>query len=102
MRQTGNRKSRRGLWGLGLAFAGVSAWTVYKLTSARAPGPPTAAERELGGPADLSRPAPGAAQVDGQPWDIGTGVAGYAWPAPEPRAALLLQHGYGEYAQRFV
>lgn len=37
-----------------------------------------------------------------QPWDVGTGVTGYAWHADEPRAALLLQHGFGEYAQRFV
>lgn len=36
------------------------------------------------------------------PWDTGTGVAGYVWHAPAPRAALLLQHGYGEYALRFV
>ena len=36
------------------------------------------------------------------PWDTGTGVAGYVWHAPEPRAVLLLQHGYGEYARRFV
>lgn len=37
-----------------------------------------------------------------QPWDIGTGVTGYVWHAPEPRAVVLLQHGFGEYAQRFV
>ncbi|HEX7318055.1 MAG TPA: alpha/beta fold hydrolase [Pyrinomonadaceae bacterium] len=37
-----------------------------------------------------------------QPWDIGTGVTGYVWHALNPRAVLLLQHGYGEYARRFV
>lgn len=37
-----------------------------------------------------------------RPWDIGTGVEGFAWEAPEPRAALLLQHGFGEYAERYV
>jgi len=37
-----------------------------------------------------------------QPWDLGIGVAGYVWPAPAPRAALLLQHGLGEYAERYV
>lgn len=52
--------------------------------------------------ADLSQFMPGAAPVRCQPWDIGTGVTGYVWPAPQPRAALLLQHGYAEYAQRFV
>jgi len=35
-------------------------------------------------------------------WDIGTGVRGYVWRSAAPRAALLLQHGYGEYAERFV
>jgi len=37
-----------------------------------------------------------------EPWDIGAGVAGYVWHASNPKAALLLQHGYGEYAERFV
>jgi acylglycerol lipase len=35
-------------------------------------------------------------------WDIGTGIAGYVWEARAQRAALLLQHGYGEYAHRYV
>ena len=35
-------------------------------------------------------------------WDIGTGVQGYAWDARQPRAILLLQHGFGEYAERYV
>lgn len=46
--------------------------------------------------------APEALTIRCQPWDIGRGVAGYVWHAPEPRAVLLLQHGFGEYAQRFV
>lgn len=37
-----------------------------------------------------------------QAWDIGTGVTGYAWHAPNPRAVLLLEHGWGDYAQRYV
>ncbi|HVL74704.1 MAG TPA: lysophospholipase [Noviherbaspirillum sp.] len=37
-----------------------------------------------------------------RPWDIGTGVHGYAWEAPRPRAAILLQHGFAEHAQRYV
>lgn len=37
-----------------------------------------------------------------QPWDIGTGVRGYHWPVPHPKAVLLLQHGYAEYATRYV
>ena len=35
-------------------------------------------------------------------WDIGAKVAGYVWKSSSPRAQLLLQHGYGEYAQRYV
>lgn len=37
-----------------------------------------------------------------QPWDIGTGVRGYQWSVPHPKAVLLLQHGYAEYATRYV
>jgi alpha-beta hydrolase superfamily lysophospholipase len=50
----------------------------------------------------MTNDAPGALTIHCQPWDIGRGVAGYVWHAPEPRAVLLLQHGFGEYAQRFV
>jgi len=35
-------------------------------------------------------------------WDIGEQVAGYVWQANSPRAQMLLQHGYGEYAERYV
>jgi acylglycerol lipase len=35
-------------------------------------------------------------------WDTGTPLQGYAWDASNPRAALLLTHGYSEYAQRYV
>lgn len=35
-------------------------------------------------------------------WEVGNGLAGYCWPAVRPRAVLLLQHGYAEYAERFV
>jgi acylglycerol lipase len=52
--------------------------------------------------ADMSKITPGASPIHCQPWDIGTGVQGYHWEAPNPRAVLLLQHGYGEYAYRFV
>lgn len=44
----------------------------------------------------------GGADAGAQRWDPGSTLAGYAWPAAEPRAALLLQHGFGEYAQRFA
>ena len=35
-------------------------------------------------------------------WDIKEDVAGYVWKAPSPRAQLLLQHGYGEYSERYI
>src|SRR5262245_24737188 len=37
-----------------------------------------------------------------QSWDFGRGLRGYKWPAPEPRASLLLTHGFAEYAERYV
>jgi alpha-beta hydrolase superfamily lysophospholipase len=45
---------------------------------------------------------PGASAIRCEPWDIGPEVRGYSWRVPDPRAALLLQHGYGEYAWRFL
>jgi alpha-beta hydrolase superfamily lysophospholipase len=35
-------------------------------------------------------------------WDTGTGLAGHCWEAADPRAVVLLQHGLGEYAERYV
>ena len=35
-------------------------------------------------------------------WESGAPVRGYVWPALEPRAAVLLTHGLGEYAGRYV
>jgi acylglycerol lipase len=26
----------------------------------------------------------------------------HMWPSPNPRATLILQHGFGEYAERYV
>lgn len=37
-----------------------------------------------------------------EPWDFGRGRAGYVWRSPAPRAKLLLAHGYGEYAERYL
>ncbi|TDM07934.1 alpha/beta fold hydrolase [Macrococcus lamae] len=41
-------------------------------------------------------------QIASEPWDIGTGVKGYHWKAPKEKAVILLQHGWGDYAKRFV
>jgi acylglycerol lipase len=37
-----------------------------------------------------------------QDWNFGRGLCGYAWPAAEPRANVLLTHGFAEYAERYV
>lgn len=37
-----------------------------------------------------------------EPWTPGDGLAGYRWRAAAPRGRLLLQHGFGEYAERYV
>lgn len=35
-------------------------------------------------------------------WDFGRGLSGYAWRADGARAAVLLTHGFAEYAERYV
>ncbi|SMB91229.1 alpha/beta hydrolase [Deinococcus hopiensis] len=36
------------------------------------------------------------------PWNAGTPVTGYVWHADGPLAAVLLTHGFGEHAGRYV
>lgn len=40
--------------------------------------------------------------VVAEPWDTGTGVRGYRWRSSNAHSSLLLQHGYAEYAGRYV
>lgn len=35
-------------------------------------------------------------------WETGAPVRAYVWPAENPRAAVLLAHGFGEYAERYI
>lgn len=49
-----------------------------------------------------SPPTPVSCAAPCQLWDTGTELQGYRWDAPNARAALLLTHGYSEYAQRYV
>lgn len=49
-----------------------------------------------------SEVADSARQASAQSWDFGRGLRGYAWPAADARAALLLTHGLAEYAERYV
>jgi alpha-beta hydrolase superfamily lysophospholipase len=37
-----------------------------------------------------------------EPWNLAKGVEGFVWRAPYPRAQVLLQHGLGEYSERYV
>jgi alpha-beta hydrolase superfamily lysophospholipase len=40
--------------------------------------------------------------MNGAAWEFGRGLSGYVWRAPNARAALLLTHGFAEYAERYV
>lgn len=40
--------------------------------------------------------------IQARSWDFGRSRAGFAWSSQKARAKLLLQHGYGEYSQRYV
>src|SRR5687768_13909173 len=100
-----NREARRWPWVVGLTSAGLLTWAVYKAAATRTAGRHPAGTRwhtGSGADVDMSLFTPGAAPIRCQAWDVGTGVQGYVWHAPDPKAVLLLQHGYGEYAHRFV
>jgi len=47
-------------------------------------------------------PAPPATMPPWQAWQVAPGLQGYAWEVAQPRAIVLLQHGYADYALRFV
>ena len=100
----GSRRSSR------FVLAGLAAltvvWIAYKATTIRRMSgrltADTGCESDPNTIADMSRFAPGAAPIRCQPWDVATGVTGYAWRAPNARAVLLIEHGWGDYAQRYV
>jgi alpha-beta hydrolase superfamily lysophospholipase len=35
-------------------------------------------------------------------WNLDLDVAAFMWPAENPKANILLQHGLGEYTTRYV
>lgn len=105
MHQPRNPITLARLLAAGLASITSLAWVGYKRRNTRMSGiamPDSGCETDPNSTADLGLLTPGGEPVHCQPWDIGTGVAGYAWRAPEPRAVLLLQHGYAEYTHRYV
>jgi acylglycerol lipase len=81
-------------------------WIAYKATTLRWMSGrltvDTGCESAASTVADMSQLTPGAAPIRCQPWDVGTGVTAYVWHAPNPKAAVLLEHGWGDYAQRYV
>lgn len=81
-------------------------WIAYRATAMRRLGDrltvETGCESDQSTVAEIGHFTPGAAAIRCQPWDIGTGVTGYVWTAPDARAVLLLGHGWGDYAQRYV
>ena len=70
----------------------LEAWLATPAVTLRRPGSRRAIMPLISKPASVSY----------RPWDIGTGVQGYAWDATNPRAVLLLQHGYAEHAERYT
>lgn len=99
----GRRWPRFVLAGLG---ALVVVWIAYKATTMRwmsgRSTVDTGCESDSNTVAEMSRLIPGAASVRCHNWDIGTGVTGYEWQAPNARAVVLVEHGWGDYAQRYV
>src|SRR5688572_16489255 len=92
--------ARCGLWAL------VVVWLAYKATTMRRMSgrstADTGCESDPTTVAEMSRFTPGAASIRCEPWDIGTGVTGYVWRASNARAVVLIEHGWGDYAQRYV
>jgi acylglycerol lipase len=81
-------------------------WLAYKTTTMRRINGrltvDTGCESDPNTVAEMSEFIPGAALIRCEPWDIGTGVTGYVWHGRNPRAVLLVQTGWGDYAQRYV
>lgn len=81
-------------------------WGVYKVSSARhlpsAMVSDDSCRTDLATVAEMSALVPGAESIKCESWDIGTGVTGYSWQASDPRGVVLFQHGWGDYAQRWV
>jgi acylglycerol lipase len=50
----------------------------------------------------MSESSSAAPSIDCWSWETAPGVQGYVWHAGRPRGILLLQHGYREYAKRYV
>ena len=83
----------------------VVVWLAYKATTLRwmsRSTVDTGCESDPNTVAELGQFASGPSSIRCERWDIGTRVAGYAWRAASPRAIVLLEHGWGDYSQRYV
>jgi acylglycerol lipase len=98
--------SRRGRWRriVGSIFVGlVILWMVYKAASTRRLSGDVSIDTGCASDSTTAvQIAPDAPPIRCEAWDIGTGVTGYSWRAPNQRAVLLLQTGWGDYVQRYV
>ena len=78
----------------------VAAWSAYKIKSSRRYQSSSTSQHR----ASTAERQTSDARVlgGGERWDVGTGVAGYVWHAPQPRAVLLVQHGYGDHITNYL
>ncbi|RII94443.1 alpha/beta fold hydrolase [Clavibacter michiganensis] len=99
-------RSRKRLIAMAVVIVVLLGWGVYKVSSTRHLGSAMVADdscrAEPATVAQMSNLIPGAESIHCESWDIGTGVTGYSWQAPNPRGVVLFQHGWGDYAQRWV
>jgi acylglycerol lipase len=97
--------SSRGRWRriVGSIFVGlVLLWMAYKVASMRRVSDLSIDTGCASDSTTMVQIAPGVPPIHCEAWGIGTGVTGYSWSAPNQRAILLLQTGWGDYVQRYV
>ncbi len=91
---------------LALGTIGVATivWSGYRIAASRSvPSPMTAVDHCTDAQAVAALPESlGGGTVACSMWDVGTGVTGYVWHAPDARGAVLLSHGYSDYTFRYV
>jgi alpha-beta hydrolase superfamily lysophospholipase len=81
----------------------VLLWMLYKVASMRRLSGDVSIDTGCASDSTTTvQTAPGTPPIRCEAWDIGTGVTGYSWSAPNQRAVLLLQTGWGDYVQRYV
>ena len=102
------RETRRRRWLYVVAAAAlvVTPWIAHRAANVRTMtgriSVDTGCRSDSSTTADMAGLMPGASPIRCEAWDVGTGVTGYVWRAPHARAVVLLQTGWGDYAQRYV